>query len=223
MAFDISGWNSISRSTKAPKPVWLTYVSDDDTVGTISASGYFNAMADYIDEDDLLYVEGSDGTGLLRFTSANGVTPVTMTAFVNIATGSITDASIAANAGIVPSKFTTAFGYQVECIPVSFIAGTQTTHVLNFPNAVIVTRIRAFVTAPLTGADDGFIVGSNSVTGAMANGTIDIPASSIVGTEASTVPTLHNIFAAGTSLRLAIAKDTPGGLANVYVEYYITG
>ncbi len=102
-----SVWNSISRTTTAPKPCFYTYnalAAGTDTLSTISASGYFNQVADQIDTNDIMYVVATDGTGLYRFTSAQGDTPVTITAFDATPSGSIVNADISASAAIAFSK-----------------------------------------------------------------------------------------------------------------------
>jgi hypothetical protein len=111
MAFVLSNWNCISRATTAPKPVFYTYVSEDDALATISTSAYFNDVAFIVDTNDLIYIVGSDGSAFYRVTSANGVQPVTITAFDSVPAGSIGTADLAANSvtlaklasGITPS------------------------------------------------------------------------------------------------------------------------
>jgi hypothetical protein len=231
MSFNRQGWNSISRSTTAPKPVLYTYdvnlITDtddsDDALATIAASAFFNDVADDIDANDLVYVVGSDGTGLYRFTSANGVTPVTVTAFDTVPAGSIVNADISASAAIVPSKFTTAANYKVLCLPVSFATGAQATHTVYFPMAVTVTGVRSFVTGAIAASDNATITCSNNAGSAMANGVVTIDASAAVGVEDSASPTTNNTFTAGQKMQLACAKTTAGGTANVYIEYYTTG
>lgn len=102
-----SVWNCVSRSTTAPKPVLYTYnalAAGTDTLSTIATSAYFNQVSDQIDTNDLLYVVATDGTGLYRFTSAQSVTPVTITAFDTVPAGSIVNADISASAAIAFSK-----------------------------------------------------------------------------------------------------------------------
>jgi hypothetical protein len=231
MSFNRQGLNSVSRSTTAPKPVWYTYdvnlISDsddsDDTLATISASAFFNDIADEIDADDVIYVVGSDGAGLYRFTSAVGVTPVTVTAFDTVPAGSIVNADISASAGIVPSKFANSANYKVICIPVSFAAGAQATHTLYFPMAVTVTGVRTFVTSAIAGTDNATVTCQNNAGAGMTGGIVTIDASSAVATEDSATPTTNNTFTAGQKMQLVCAKATAGGTANVYVEYFTTG
>lgn len=255
MSFNIAGWNCISRLTTAPKPVFYTYnvnlipssdSSDtDDTLSTIATSGFFNDVADDIDTNDLVYIIASDAVGIYRFTSANGVTPVTVTAFDFVPAGSIVNADISASAaiaysklnlsnsilnadinasaGIVPSKLATAANYNVICIPISFASGAQATHTLYFPMAVTVTQVRTFVTTQLAGTDDGTITCANNAGSAMANGTVTITASSPVATEDNASPTTNNTFTAGQKMQLIASKSTAGGVVNTYVEFHITG
>lgn len=230
MSFNLQAWNCFSRLTTGPKPVFYTYdvnllTGDDknDTLSTIATSGFFNSQANTIDANDLVYVVGSDGTGFYRFTSANGVTPVTTTIFDSVPAGSIVNADISASAAIVPSKFANSANYKVLCLPVSFASGQQTTHTVYFPMAVTVTKIRSFVTTALAGTDTATITASNNAGSAMSSGVITIPISAAVANENMTVPTTNNTFTAGQKLQLACAKTTAGGAANVYVEYYTTG
>lgn len=230
MSFNIAAWNCISRMTTAPKPVFYTYDvnlltnSDaDDTLATIATSAFFNDVADQIDADDLIYVIGSDGRGFYRFTSANAATPVTITAFPQIPTGSIVNADISASAGIVPSKFANSANYKVIAVPVSFVTANQTTQTIYFPMSVTVTKVRSFVTSALSGTDAGTITCENNAGSAMASGVITIPLSSAVATENSATPTTNNTFTAGQKMQLVIAKTTTGGAATVFVEYLTTG
>lgn len=223
MAFILSNWNSVSRSTTAPKPVWLTYQSTTDTLATIAASGYFNDIADNIDANDIIYVVGSDATGLYRFTSANGVTPVTVAAFDTVPAGSIVNADISASAGIVPSKFDNSANYKTICIPMSFASGLTTTHTLYFPMAVTVAKVRTFVTTAIAGTDAATVTCANNAGSAMTGGVVTIPLSSAVATENSATPTTNNTFTAGQKMQLTTAKTTAGGVVNCYVEFYTTG
>lgn len=245
MAFILSNWNSISRLTTAPKPVWLTYQSTADTLATIATSGYFNAIAENIDANDIIYVVGSDATGLYRFTSANGVTPVTVTGFDTVPAGSIVNADVSASAAIaysklnltggilnadinasaaiVPSKLADAANYKVICIPMSFASGATTTHTLYFPMAVTVTKVRTFVTTAIAGTDAATVTCANNGGSAMTGGVVTIPLSSTVATENSATPTTNNTFTAGQKMQLTTAKTTAGGVVNCYVEYFTTG
>jgi hypothetical protein len=230
MSFNVEGWNVISRSTTAPHPVFFTYSvneltggDQDDTLATISASGFFNSMANNLNEDDLIYAVGSDSSNFYRVSSANGVTPVTISAINFVPAGSITNADIASNANIVPSKLATSANYKVICIPISFVAAQQTTHTLYFPMAVTVTAIRAFVTTSLAATDPGVVTCKNNAGTPMANGTVTIPASSAPGIEVSVSPTSNDTFTAGQKMQLTCSKVTSGGAANIYISFYTTG
>jgi hypothetical protein len=230
MSFNIAGWNCISRLTTAPKPCFYTYnvnlingTDSDDTLATIATSAFFNNQADYVSQNDLIYVIGSDGTGLYKVTSADNATPVTVTAFDTVPAGSIVDADISASAAIVPSKFANSANYKVVAIPVSFVTANQTTHTFYFPNAATVTKVRSFVTGALSGTDAGTITCQNNAGTGMTGGVITIPLSSAVATENSVTPSANNTFTAGQKMQLVVAKTTTGGTATVFVEYLTTG
>lgn len=219
MSFKLQAWNCFSRLTTGPKPVFYTYdvnllTGDDknDTLSTIVTSGFFNSQANTVAANDLLYVIASDSAGLYRFTSANGVTPVTVGAFDAVPAGSIT-----------PSDMSTAANYKLLCLPVSFESGQQATHTVYFPMAVTVTKIRSFVTKAIANTDVATITAQNNAGSAMTNGAITIPISASVANENMASPTTNNTFTAGQKLQLVCAKTTAGGTANVYVEYYTTG
>ncbi len=76
MAFDR---NKLSGNLGAGSfaPLIMTYKDLDSTKAQIAASGYFNDYADDLTLGDFLLVAGSNGSAVLAFTSAVGVTPVT--------------------------------------------------------------------------------------------------------------------------------------------------
>lgn len=201
MAFTFSAWNSISRSTTSPKPGFFTYdvavAGISDTLATITASDYFDQVAPYLAQGDLIYIIASDGKGIYQVTSATGA-------------GTVTMAPIASN-------------YKIVTLPVSFASGQQATHTLYFPSGAIVTKVRSFVTAAIAGTDNATITCQNNGGSAMANGVVTIPASSAVATEDNASPTTNNVFTAGQKMQLVCAKTTAGGTANVFVEYFNVG
>lgn len=108
MAFDI---NKLQKSTQGDaievNRLWM-YTSENETMATIVASGYFNNVNGgnpypTLVVDDLIYIVASDGA---NFVSVTAISPaVTVAAFsVNIPAGSITNSDIAANAAIAFSK-----------------------------------------------------------------------------------------------------------------------
>jgi hypothetical protein len=230
MSYNQQGWNSVSRSTTAPKPVVYTYdvnnivgsTDNQDTLATISASAFFNAQADNIDTNDLVYIVASDAVGLYRFTSANGVSPVTVTAFDTVPAGSIVTADLA-NGAVTPAKASTATNSRILCLPISFASGAQTTHTIYFNAAVTVNTVRSFVTTALAATDSGTLTCSNNAGTAMSGGVVTIDASSVVGTEDSATPTTNNTFTSGQKMQIAAAKSTAGGVVNVFIEYTVTG
>lgn len=70
-----------SLTNRDVETIWI-YNGGLDTLATIKASAYFNDMAPLFSFGDILFLTGADGKDLADVTSANGVTPVTVGAFV---------------------------------------------------------------------------------------------------------------------------------------------
>lgn len=84
--FDLNSFNNVtSGAAKGPR-VW-SYGSSTDTLADIGASGYFDVVTERIHLNDLLYAQGSDGAQLVKFSSAQDVTPVTTDVYVPSAGG----------------------------------------------------------------------------------------------------------------------------------------
>lgn len=88
------------------------------------------------------------------------------------------------------------------------------------PQKLQITRMRAQVTEPLAGGDDGLIVLYDKLDNEMANGTLVMPAGSPMNWKASPpVPTTNNIVLANDWFRLRATKgSTPGGEVVVWIE-----
>ena len=78
MAFNKSffGKSSAGANTGQVNNMW-SYYSSSDTVATITGGGYFNDVADLLEQNDVIWVHGSDDADFIRTTSAITVTPVT--------------------------------------------------------------------------------------------------------------------------------------------------
>lgn len=55
---------------------WNYY--EDETVANIAASAYMNDAADIVKKGDIIFIHGSNGTGISQVTSNTGATPVTV-------------------------------------------------------------------------------------------------------------------------------------------------
>lgn len=51
---------------------------ESEAVATIAASGYFNSATGLLTKGDIIWIHGSDGTGIAQVTSATGAATVTV-------------------------------------------------------------------------------------------------------------------------------------------------
>lgn len=58
---------------------------EDATVAAIAASGYFNDATNELQQYDLIYIRGNNGTGVAQVTSATGASTVTVGALTALA------------------------------------------------------------------------------------------------------------------------------------------
>ncbi|MBT5188128.1 MAG: hypothetical protein HOM01_15070, partial [Kordiimonadaceae bacterium] len=69
MAFAKTGWKCIGGQGKPYNEGKLfSYISSDDTLGTILASGYFDSVSNNLDAEYMVLCKGTDGMILARFT-----------------------------------------------------------------------------------------------------------------------------------------------------------
>lgn len=103
MAFIRDNFNNVSSGGGSTIKVW-SYVNTDDTIATIEAAGYFNTMRFALNQNDLIFVVGSDGSKTVRVTSTVNTTSVTVTAYDAVPASSIVNADVSAAAAIEFSK-----------------------------------------------------------------------------------------------------------------------
>ena len=111
MAFlpvNLTLWSNVqSQNTPVSLPQWWGYLTADDNIATVSAAGYFNYDPGALLQNtafrlsDLLYCACTDGVVELEITA---LTPNITTQAFTVAAGSVTNASVAANAAIAFSK-----------------------------------------------------------------------------------------------------------------------
>lgn len=58
---------------------------EDEAVATIAASGYFNDATEDLQNGDIVFIRGNDGTGFAQVTSATGAATVTVGATTALA------------------------------------------------------------------------------------------------------------------------------------------
>lgn len=95
MAFELNNFNNVTSGAAKGVRLW-SYRSDDDNLATITADGYFNAVANQIGRLDLIYVLAADGSQWNRVISPQGFTPVATEEYSTpVADGSITTLKLA--------------------------------------------------------------------------------------------------------------------------------
>lgn len=79
MVFDITHWGKFNAgSVKADAFNGWVYRDTGDTLASLTASGYFNAVYDQVSIDDRIYIVGTDFLGEFVVTSTDSATPVTV-------------------------------------------------------------------------------------------------------------------------------------------------
>lgn len=126
MAFVKQQFGLPSSASNGSLPVvsW-TYWNTADTLATMLGASYFDSIAAQLHQNDLIWAAGSDDAALLKVTSANGVTPVTVVqetgaaanlplaegnVFVGNAGGSAVSVDISATGTFLRGNGTTAVG-----------------------------------------------------------------------------------------------------------------
>lgn len=105
MAFDINDFDKLSAEGLPQVRKLFSYVSTGETLATISASAYFNDIADKLAIGDDILLHGSDGMDRVVVTA---VSPdVTVSTDPDVAPGSITNTEISNSAAIAFSKLAT--------------------------------------------------------------------------------------------------------------------
>lgn len=103
MAFNTDNFNNVSSGGGSTIKIW-SYINTADTLATIMASDYFNGRRFALNQNDVIFIIGSDGSELVRVTSAVNATSVTVTAYDAVPAGTITNADVSAGAAIDFSK-----------------------------------------------------------------------------------------------------------------------
>ena len=171
MAFVLNNLNNVtSGAAGAGARVWA-YISADDDVATIGASGYFNSVTSRLTQNDLVYAVGTDAGVILQVSSATGATTVTCAIYAaagsigtsQLVDDAVTNAKLAddavslenLDAGITPSHIvafagqgTTTGGSATEAIAVTGALVSDLAFVQMVDNGTNnVTIIDAVVTA----------------------------------------------------------------------------
>jgi hypothetical protein len=114
MAFDKLNLAPLGASlTNRDVPTPWSYITTD-TLATTKASGYFNNVAGLLTNNDYMFLACSDGSDMVLVTSGNGLTPVTVAAFITagdlsadaVETIHIKDANVTADK-LAPDSVTT--------------------------------------------------------------------------------------------------------------------
>ncbi len=109
----------------------------------------------------------------------------------------------------------------VECFPMSFETGEQTTYRLYFPMKVTINKIHSEVVKALADTDAGTITCGNS-TGASDGGVTTHAASAALADRQTATPTTNNVVLADGYYYFTSAKTTVGGKVLVSIEYTLT-
>lgn len=139
MAFSRDAFNNVSSGGADALKIW-SYQSSADTLATIMTADYFLDMRFALNQNDIIFIVGSDGSELVRVTSAVNATSVTVTAYDAVPPGTIDTDDLAAGAvtlakldtGIAPShvvkyaaQYTTTGGAAAEAIAVAGVLATD--------------------------------------------------------------------------------------------------
>ena len=103
MAFDTEAFNNVSSGGGSTIKIW-SYINLADTLATIMTASYFNGRRFALGLNDVVFIIGSDGSELVRITSAVNAASVTVTAYDAVPGGTITNADVSAGAAIDFSK-----------------------------------------------------------------------------------------------------------------------
>lgn len=123
--------------TNGKVAIQWTYGPSTDTLAVITASAYFDSLTNEINAKDYLYIAASDNTDIREFTSAKGVTPVTVASFItagDLADNSVTTPKIVDGAVTLPKVALNALDASIVAnlgdvsttagIPILFRVGT---------------------------------------------------------------------------------------------------
>lgn len=103
MAFNTDNFNNVSSGGGSTIKIW-SYINTSDTLATIMGASYFNGRRFALNQNDVIFIIGSDGSELVRVTSAVNASSVTVTAYDAVPAGTITNADVSAGAAIDFSK-----------------------------------------------------------------------------------------------------------------------
>lgn len=103
MSFTRDSFNNVSSGGASAIKIW-SYVNTSDTLATQMAAGYLNTMRFALEQNDVIFLIGSDGSELVRVTSARNATSVTVTSYDAVPAGTIVNADVSAGAAISFSK-----------------------------------------------------------------------------------------------------------------------
>lgn len=112
MAFNVQSWGRISSSSNndittlqdgsfVGAPNIFTYISATDTLATIAASGYFNAVAFEMNVYDYIQVHGTDGFAELTVATITAATPPVVTTTSAGAGGDVDGPAVSINNNLV--------------------------------------------------------------------------------------------------------------------------
>ena len=102
MAFNLNNWDKLSAAANLSVVNLWSYFSSTESVATVSASGYFNNIADALKINDQIFINASDGASDVVVTA---VSPnVTVAAETDVPADSITNSQINSAAAIAFSK-----------------------------------------------------------------------------------------------------------------------
>jgi len=185
MAFDLNHLNNTS-SGQADAPKQWSYQSAVDLISVIDNSAYFDTVTRFFNLGDLLYIKDSaDVVSEWTVTSAHGVIPVTIAAYVysgtigtsDIADGAVTAAKLAAavaGAGLVGAAGS-ALSVQVDNSTINIPVDTLQIKDLGVTQAKLVVSIPRTVTVAVSAAEfNGMYAGPKLLVAAGGANTLHI-------------------------------------------------
>ncbi len=103
MAFTKNTINNVSSGGAGSIKIW-SFINTSDTLATIMGADYFLEMRFALNQNDVIFIIGSDGSEIIRVTSLVNATSVTVVTYDAVAAGTIVNADVSATAAIVFSK-----------------------------------------------------------------------------------------------------------------------
>lgn len=218
MAFNTDAFNNVSSGGAGTIKIW-SYINLSDTLATIMAASYFNGRRFALNQNDIIFIIGSDGSELVRVSSAVNATSVTVVAYDAVPGGTIVNADVSAAAAIEFSKMealaTGSFVYGVAGVPTVGAMGGDATVDAAGNLTIAATSVEASMLAvgiPRTA--------TVAVSAAEFNGMYAAPKLLVAAGGANTLHIVHNVV---YEVNYGTAQFANGGAVAVQYDSTVNG